>query len=183
MIFHDTDVQGAYLIELERHGDEGGFFARGFCSDEFQVRGVATKFVQVNDSLSSTTATLRGMHYQVAPHAETKMVRCIRGKLYDVALDLRVGSPTVGRSFGAELSEDNRRIMYVPKGCAHGFLTLEPDTEALYFVDEFYVPAAERGVRWDDPAFAIHWPMTPRVVSKRDRSHPAFEKGQEVVLS
>jgi dTDP-4-dehydrorhamnose 3,5-epimerase len=131
--------------------------------------------VQVNNSLSAQKGTLRGMHYQLAPKAETKLVRCIRGALYDVILDLRPDSPTFGKSFGAELSAENRRMMYVPKGFGHGFVTLTDDTEAFYFVDEFYGPEQERGVRWNDPRFAISWPIEPVVISDKDRGHRDFD--------
>ena len=126
-----------------------------------RAHGLVTRFVQVNNSLSARKGTLRGMHYQLAPRAETKLVRCIRGALYDVILDLRAGSPTFGQSFGAELTAENRRMMYVPKGFAHGFITLADDTEAFYFVDEFYAPDYERGIRWNDPKFNLSWPLAP----------------------
>ena len=131
--------------------------------------------MQVNNSLSAQKGTLRGMHYQLAPRAETKLVRCIRGALYDVILDLRPDSPTFGQSFGAELSAENRRMMYVPKGFAHGFITLADDAEAFYFVDESYAPEQERGVRWDDPRFGIAWPIAPAVLSDKDRGHRDFD--------
>lgn len=175
MIFTETPLPGAFVIDLEKRGDERGFFARAFCEKEFGQRQLATRFVQVNNSLSAQKGTLRGMHYQLAPKAETKLVRCIRGALYDVILDLRPGSATFGRSFGAELSAENRRMMYVPKGFAHGFLTLADDTEAFYFVDEFYGPEQERGVRWNDPKFAIQWPIAPVVLSDKDRGHRDFD--------
>lgn len=175
MTFTEAPLPGAYIIDLEKRGDDRGFFARAFCEKEFGARQLATRFVQANDSLSAQKGTLRGMHYQLAPRAETKLVRCIRGALYDVILDLRRGSPTFGRSFGAELTAENRRMMYVPKGFAHGFVTLADDTEAFYFVDEFYGPDQERGVRWNDPRFDIHWPTPPVVVSDKDRSHRDFD--------
>lgn len=175
MIFTETPLPGAYLIDLERRGDERGFFARAFCEKEFGQHRLATRFVQANDSLSASKGTLRGMHYQVAPRAETKLVRCIRGALHDVILDLRKGSPTFGRSFGADLTAENRRMMYVPKGFAHGFITLADDTEAFYLVDEFYGPEQERGVRWDDPRFGIRWPIPPVVLSDKDRGHRDFD--------
>jgi len=182
MFFNETPVEGACLIELERKGDDRGFFARVFCQEAFGARGLATNFVQVNNSRSAERGTLRGMHYQLPPKAETKLVRCIHGKLYDVVLDLRENSPTFGRHFAAELSAANRRMMYVPKGCAHGFITLSDDVEAFYFVDEFYGPELERGVRWDDPAFNIQWPIEPRVISAKDRGHPDFEPASAVSL-
>lgn len=174
MIYHRTPLAGAFVIELEKRGDDRGFFARVFCENEFNRQGLATRFVQVNNSLSADLGTLRGMHYQLAPRAETKLIRCIRGALWDVILDLRPDSPTFGESFGQELTADNRRMMYVPKGFAHGFVTLTSDTEAFYFADEFYAPELERGVRWDDPRFAIAWPAKPVVISDKDRSHPDF---------
>jgi dTDP-4-dehydrorhamnose 3,5-epimerase len=175
MIFTETPLKGAYLIDLEKRGDERGFFARAYCEREFASHGLATHFVQANNSLSARTHTLRGMHYQLAPKAETKFVRCIRGAFYDVILDLRKDSPTFGQSCGAELTAENRRAMYVPKGFAHGFFTLTDDAEAFYFVDEFYSPEHERGVRWDDARFAIQWPARPVVLSDRDRSFPDFD--------
>jgi dTDP-4-dehydrorhamnose 3,5-epimerase len=175
MIFSETPLKGAYVIDLEKRGDERGFFARAFCEREFAGQGLVTQFVQVNNSLSASKGTLRGMHYQLAPKAETKVVRCIRGALYDAILDLREGSTTFGKSFGAELSADNRRMMYVPKGFAHGFVTLTDDTEAFYFVDEFYAPELERGIRWDDPRFAVEWPDRPTVLSDKDRAFRDFD--------
>jgi len=175
MIFNPTPIKGLYVIDLEKRGDDRGFFARAFCEREFAAHDLVTHFVQVNNSLSAQKGTLRGMHYQLAPKAETKLVRCIRGALYDVALDLRPGSPTFGQHYGAELTAENRRMMYVPKGFAHGFLTLAPDTEAFYFVDEFYAPDRERGVRWNDPKFKIQWPAEPVVLSDKDRTQRDFD--------
>ncbi len=175
MIFTETPLKGAFLIDLEKRGDERGFFARAFCGMEFGAQGLATQFVQVNNSLSAQKGTLRGMHYQLAPKGETKVVRCIRGALYDVILDLRRDSPTFGKSFGAEITAENRRMMYVPKGFAHGFITLADDTEAFYFVDEFYAPDRERGVRWNEPRFQITWPIAPAVLSDKDRNHRDFD--------
>jgi dTDP-4-dehydrorhamnose 3,5-epimerase len=175
MIFRETSIEGVHLIELERREDDRGFFARVFCEEEFRQHGLSTRFVQVNDSLAATRGTLRGMHYQLAPKAETKLVRCIRGALHDVVIDLREGSPSFGASFAAELSAENRRMMYVPKGFAHGFITLEPDSEAIYFSDEFYAPELERIIRWDDPRFAVDWPLEPVVLSHKDRSQADFD--------
>jgi dTDP-4-dehydrorhamnose 3,5-epimerase len=175
MIFTETPLKGAYLIDMEKRGDERGFFARAFCVQEFADHGLSSQIVQANNSLSARKGTLRGMHYQLAPKAETKVVRCLRGALHDILLDLRPDSPTFGQSFGAELTADNRRMMYVPKGFAHGFITLADDTEAFYLVDEFYAPQAERGVRWNDPRFAIPWPAQPTVISDKDRNYPDFD--------
>jgi dTDP-4-dehydrorhamnose 3,5-epimerase len=175
MIFTETPIPGAYLIDLEKRGDDRGFFARGFCEREFAGHQLANRFVQVNNSLSAERGTLRGLHYQLSPKAETKLVRCIRGALYDLILDLRPGSATFGQSFGAELTAENRRMMYVPKGFAHGFITLTDDTEAFYFVDEFYAPELERGVRWNDPRFQIQWPIAPVVLSDKDAHQRDFD--------
>jgi dTDP-4-dehydrorhamnose 3,5-epimerase len=175
MIFTETAIPGAYLIELEKREDQRGFFARAFCEREFSEAGLSSHFVQVNNSHSTLKGTLRGMHYQLAPKSETKLVRCIRGSLFDVILDLRRGSSTFGKTFGAELSAENRMMMYVPKGFAHGFLTLEADTEAFYLVDEFYSPQHERSIRWDDPAFTIKWPQKPAVISEKDQNQKNFD--------
>lgn len=175
MIFTPTPLAGAYLIDLEKKGDDRGFFARAFCEIEFSKEGLVGRFCQVNNSLSAEKGTLRGMHYQLPPRAETKIVRCIRGSLFDMILDLRKDSPTFGHSFGAELSAENRRMMYVPKGFAHGFLTLIDDTETIYFVDEFYSPEHERGIRYNDPKFELRWPATPTVISDKDKSLPDFD--------
>ena len=174
MIFTETPIEGAYLIDLEKRGDERGFFARAFCRDEFAALGLETDFVQINNSLSAAKGTLRGLHYQLPPAAEAKVVRCVRGALWDVILDLRQGSPTHGRWFGAGLSAENRRMVYAPRGTAHGFVTLEDDTEAIYLVSAFYAPQLERGVRWNDPAFAIQWPVEPVVISDKDRDRADF---------
>jgi dTDP-4-dehydrorhamnose 3,5-epimerase len=171
----DTPVHGAHLIDLERRGDERGFFARFFCEREFGDAGLKNHFVQINNSLTAKSGTLRGMHYQLPPSAEVKVVRCVRGALFDVVLDLRPDSPSFGRWFGAELTAENRTMMYVPEGCAHGFVTLQDDTEALYLVSAFYGPDEERGIRFDDPRFAIAWPISPTEVSAKDRVWPDFD--------
>jgi dTDP-4-dehydrorhamnose 3,5-epimerase len=174
MIFTETSLPGVYVVELEKRGDARGFFARVFCEREFAAHELATKFVQVNNSLSAERGTLRGLHYQLPPMQETKLVRCVRGALCDVALDLRRGSPTFGRWFAAELTADNRKMMYIPKGCAHGFITLADNTEAFYFADQFYAPELERGARWNDPRFAIRWSSEPSTISDKDRQHADF---------
>jgi dTDP-4-dehydrorhamnose 3,5-epimerase len=176
MIFTPTPLAGAYLIDLDRKGDDRGFFARAFCEREFEQHDLVKHFCQVNNSLSATRGTLRGLHYQLAPKAETKLVRCIRGALYDLILDLREGSTTFGESFGADLTAENRRMMYVPKGFAHGFITLADDTEVFYFVDEFYSPEHERGIRYDDPSFKLTWPIAATVISDKDQSHRNFDR-------
>src|SRR5512139_2231794 len=175
MKFTETLLKGAYVIDLEKRGDDRGFFARAFCEREFEAHRLVTRFVQMNNSVSATRGTLRGMHYQLAPKAETKMVRCIRGALYDQILDLRRDSPTFGKAFGVELSAENRRMLYIPKGFAHGFVTLADDVEAFYFADEFYAPELERGVRWNDPRFDLRWPVQPVVISDKDAKHRDFD--------
>lgn len=177
MIFEPTPLGGAYLIDLEKLGDQRGFFARAFCERQFVDHNLSPRFCQVNNSLSANKGTLRGMHYQLAPKAETKLIRCIRGAIYDLILDLREGSGTFGQSFGAELSADNRRMMYVPKGFAHGFMTLTDDAEVMYFVDEYYHPESERGVRYNDPAFRMQWPGDPTVISQKDAEQRDFDPG------
>lgn len=174
MKFHPTPLGGARLIDLEKRGDERGFFARLFCEKEFSQEGLVRQFVQINTSLTGKRGTLRGMHYQLPPAAEVKVVRCIRGALYDVILDLRPDSPTFGQSFGAELSAENRTMMYVPQGFAHGFVTLAEDTEVFYLVHAFYAPDHERGIRFNDPRFGIHWPIEPLELSDKDRCWPDF---------
>jgi dTDP-4-dehydrorhamnose 3,5-epimerase len=175
MIFNPTPLPGVFVLELEKRGDERGFFARVFCEREFAQQGLSTRFVQVNNSLSAERGTLRGMHYQLAPRAETKLVRCVRGAFYDQILDLRPDSPTFGQAFGVELTADNRRMLYVPKGFAHGFITLTDAVEAFYFADEFYAPEQERGVRYNDPRFKLQWPIAPVVLSDKDRNWRDFD--------
>ena len=174
MIFAETPLKGAYLIEIEEKTDDRGFFARAFCQKEFSSYGLKNRFVQINNSLSFREKTLRGMHYQLSPNSETKIIRCIRGSFYDVILDLRPNSETFGKFFSLEMTADNRKMLYIPEGFAHGFLTLEDNTEALYLVSEFYTPGLERGVRWDDPKFNIKWPFAPEIISEKDRNHPDF---------
>ena len=176
MIFRETELPGAYLIELERIEDDRGFFARSFCAEEFRARGLADRFVQCSVSCNKKKGTLRGMHCQAPPHEEAKVVRCTMGAVYDVIIDLRPESPAYRRWAAAELSARNRRALYVPEGFAHGFQTLEDDTELLYQMSAFYHPECARSVRWDDPAFGIEWPPADeRVISVRDRNYEDFE--------
>lgn len=172
MKFHKTSLEGAYLIELEKRGDERGFFARYFCQNEFADAALETNFPQINTSLTEKSGTLRGLHYQLPPAAEVKVVRAIRGALYDVIVDLRPQSPTYLKSFGAELNDENRLMMYVPRGFAHAFLTLRDNTEALYLVSAFYSPENERGIRWNDPAIKLDLPVAPVEISEKDRNWP-----------
>jgi len=180
MRFTETPLKGAYLIDLEKRGDERGFFARFYCEREFDEHGLATNFVQINNSLSAQRGTLRGMHYQLPPNGEVKVVRCIRGSLFDVIVDLRPKSPTYKKWFGAELTAENRTMMYVPVGFAHGFLTTSDDAEALYLVSAFYAPSDERGLRYNDPAVGIQWPFEPVVVSAKDTAHPDFNEAHHL---
>ena len=175
MIFSETELAGAYVVDLERREDERGFLARAWCAEEFAEQGLSTKLVQANLSFNSRKGTLRGMHFQVEPHAEAKLVRCTRGAIYDVIIDLRPNAETYKRWIGVELDSDSRRALYVPEGFAHGYQTLAPDTETFYQVSELYAPDAERGVRWDDPAFGIEWPDPANAfLSEKDRSWPDF---------
>jgi dTDP-4-dehydrorhamnose 3,5-epimerase len=174
MRFAPLAVNGAWLIEPERVEDERGFFARTWCTREFAAHGLTPRVVQTNVSFNTRRGTLRGLHYQTAPAEEAKVVRCTRGRLWDVVLDLRPHSRTYVAHAAVELSADNRLAVYVPEGCAHGFLTLEDATEVLYEMSEYHAPASARGVRWDDPAFAIPWPAPVHVISDRDRSYPDF---------
>lgn len=182
MIFTETPLKGAYFIDLEKREDERGFFARYFCEREYADHGLSSSFVQINNSLAVEKGTLRGMHYQLPPQAETKIVRCVRGALWDCIIDLRADSPTFCEHFAVELTAENRTMLYVPKGFGHGFITLEENTEALYLVDEFYAPDLERGIRYDDPTFKIKWPLQPTVISEKDLQHPDFDIQSPVLL-
>lgn len=175
MIFHPSPLPGAYTIELEKRGDDRGFFARVFCAQEFGAHGLQTDFVQVNNSLSRKAGVFRGLHYQLPPFAEVKLVRCVRGALWDVIVDLRPDSPTFRQSFGAELSAENRVMMYVPRGFAHGFVTLSDDAEALYLVSTVYAPDQERGVRHDDPAIGLTLPVSLTEISAKDAAWPDLD--------
>jgi dTDP-4-dehydrorhamnose 3,5-epimerase len=174
MRFTETPLAGAWVIEVDLHEDERGAFARTFDRAEFRARGLNPAVAQCNFSRNRRRGTLRGMHYQAAPHAECKLVRCTRGALFDVIVDLRPGSRTLCEWFGVELSEDTARMLYVAEGLAHGFQTLQDDTTVQYQMSAPYVPGAARGVRWDDPAFGIKWPPAERIMSERDRGFPDY---------
>jgi dTDP-4-dehydrorhamnose 3,5-epimerase len=177
MNWESTAVAGAWLLTPQPHSDERGFFARTYCAREFEERGITLRWVQCSVSYNVRAGTLRGMHYQVAPHAEAKLVRCTRGAIYDVIVDLRPDSSSYLKHEAVVLSDDNRAALFVPAGCAHGFQTLEADTEVFYQMSEFYMPDYSRGVRWNDPAFGIEWPTAAeRVISARDASYPSFEQ-------
>ena len=175
MIFRETSLPGVWVIEPERLGDERGFFARTWCRREFEARGLNPDVVQCNVSWNARRGSVRGLHYQAPPHAEAKLVRCTRGAIWDVAVDLRRASATFKRWTAVELTADNRLALYVPEGCAHGFQTLADDTEVFYQMSAFHQLSAERGVRWDDPALAIPWPIATITLSGRDRALPLLE--------
>jgi dTDP-4-dehydrorhamnose 3,5-epimerase len=174
VIFTPTALEGAFVIEPEPSADARGLFARTWCRRELEARGLETAIAQCSTSFNKRKGTLRGMHYQAAPFAETKIVRCTRGAIHDVIIDLRPQSPTFRRHVAVVLTAEDRKALYVPTGFAHGFQTLEDDTEVFYQISEFYSPAHSRGVRWDDPAFQIAWPPDDRTMSERDRNYPDF---------
>jgi dTDP-4-dehydrorhamnose 3,5-epimerase len=174
MIFHPTALHGVRLIDLEPVRDERGFFARTFCVNELQAQGLATSFVQHSLSFTTRRGSIRGMHFQRAPHAEVKLLTCVRGAVHDVLIDLRPGSPTYLRWESYHLTAESRRQLYIPAGVAHGFQTLADDTELAYLISTFYAPAAAAGVRYDDPAFAIAWPLPVAEMSAKDRAWPDF---------
>jgi len=175
MILTETKLKGAFLIEIEKIVDDRGFFARAWCKNEFEKHGLQTELVQANIAFSSKKSTLRGLHYQVDPYQEAKLVRCIKGAIFDAIIDLRPDSPTYKQWISVELTEDNCKTLYVPEDFAHGYLTLRDNTEVFYQVSQFYYPESERGIRWDDPAFGIRWPQTQDlVISEKDKNWPDF---------
>ncbi len=174
MIFTETKLPGAYIIDPERIEDERGFFARSWCQKEFEAHGLNPDLVQCNISYNRKKGTLRGMHFQLPPHEEAKLVRCVRGAIYDVIIDLRLDSATFRRWQGVELNEANRRAVYIPKGFAHGFITLADDTEVFYQMSSWFVPGSTAGIRWDAPAIGISWPAQPQCISEKDQSYPDF---------
>lgn len=181
MIFRETEIAGVVEIAAEPHEDERGFFARAYCDEAFAAHGLDFTVVQANLSGNRTRGTLRGMHWQAAPVADPKVVRCVRGRVFDVALDLRPDSPTHRRWTSTELDAEKRNALHIPAGCAHGFLTLADDSELLYLMGAGYVGELARGVRWDDPAFAIVWPEIPRVIAPRDAGWPDYERLRDQV--
>jgi dTDP-4-dehydrorhamnose 3,5-epimerase len=174
--FRETPLPGAYVVELDPRPDERGFFARAYCDDEFAAQGLPTRWPQNNLSRNARARTLRGLHYNAAPHGEAKLVRCVRGAVWDVIVDLRAGSPTRRRWFGLELTAEAGNAVFVPEGFVHGFLTLRDDSDVFYQMGRSYVPAAARGLRFDDPAFGIAWPVPPAFMSERDRTYPDFDE-------
>jgi len=175
MIFEETPLAGAFLLRPEKIEDDRGFFARSFCRQEFEAHGLSPAVAQCNVSFNHHKGTLRGLHFQATPHEEIKLVRCTRGSLFDVIVDLRPTSPTFKASFSIELTERNHFSLYVPKGFGHGFQTLEDSTEVFYQMSQFYVPGAALGYRWNDPAFDLPWPLEPTVISERDQALPFLE--------
>jgi dTDP-4-dehydrorhamnose 3,5-epimerase len=174
LLFKTTPLESAFLVELDRHEDGRGFFARTFCETEFSRHGLPTHFPQCNLSHNLRSGTLRGMHFNAAPHAESKLVRCVSGAIYDVIVDLRAGSSTRFEWFGVELSQGNGSALFIPAGFAHGFVTLTDDADVFYHMGEFFHAEAARGFRWNDPKFAIRWPSAPVVISERDATYPDF---------
>jgi dTDP-4-dehydrorhamnose 3,5-epimerase len=175
MIFRATKLASVFEVHIEPKCDDRGFFARTWCQQEFEANGLNSKLVQCSLSFNERKGTLRGIHYQAAPHAETKLVRCTQGSIYDVVVDLRPQSPTYRQWIGATLTAQNRQMLYVPEGCGHGFLTLEDATEVFYQMSEFYHPELARGVRWNDPSFGVAWPGEAHQISERDQTYPNFE--------
>jgi dTDP-4-dehydrorhamnose 3,5-epimerase len=179
MIFTETKLKGAYLIDPDKMEDERGFFARTFCRREFEGHGLRFEFVQCSISVNRRRGTLRGMHFQTSPHQETKLVSCMRGAIYDVIIDLRPNSPTYCEWLSAVLTEENRKIMYIPEGFAHGFQTLDAEAAVFYQISEFYDPYYSKGLRWDDPRIAVEWPYEQnRIISQRDQILPFFNMGK-----
>lgn len=175
MIFHDLPLPGARLIEIEPRSDDRGFFARAFCEEEFAKAGLVPHYPQINMSGNRKRGTFRGFHYQLPPRAEVKVLRCIRGSVYDVMIDLRPQSPTYLKSCGAEISADNRKMLYTPMGFAHGYIALTDDAEVLYMASDTYSAADERGLRWNDPRFSIELPIAPEIISPKDAGWPDFD--------
>jgi len=175
MLFTEVPLKGAFLIDLEKREDSRGFCARMFCPREFEQQGLCATLAQINTAMSFRKGTLRGMHYQLPPHAEVKVVKCLRGAVYDVILDIRPDSRTFGKWFAAELNDENRRMMYVPAGFAHGYYTLTENAELLYLTSGFYSPQCERTIRWNDEKFGIDWPGEPVVISEKDAAARDFD--------
>jgi dTDP-4-dehydrorhamnose 3,5-epimerase len=174
MEFVETPLTGAYLVRQQRIADHRGFFARAFCQHEFGAAGLQAQLAQLNVGFSPAAGTIRGLHYQEAPHAEAKFMRCTRGAIFDVVVDLRHDSPTRGRWYGVELNADTGDMLYAPEGFAHGYQTLEPNTEMYYLTSAFYAAASARGIRFDDPAIGIRWPLSVTAISDADRRWPDF---------
>ena len=179
MIFIETKIKGVYVVDIEKIEDERGFFARTWCREEFKENNLTCDFVQCSISYNSKKGTLRGMHYQIPPFEEVKLVRVTSGAIYDVVLDIRPESPTFKMWYACVLNSENRKMIYIPEGVAHGFITLQPNTEIFYQISQFYNPEYSRGIRWNDPAFNIKWPISVEVISERDKGFPNFFTGKE----
>jgi dTDP-4-dehydrorhamnose 3,5-epimerase len=175
MIFREAPLPGAFIVDLELHADERGFFARSYCPDEFAAQGLMTPLRQCSVSYNARKGTLRGLHYQAAPHEEHKLVRCTAGAIFDVIVDIRPHSGHYKRWFGTELSAQNRRALFIPAGFAHGFITLSDDAEVYYMISVPHAPSHAQGFRWSDPAFGIQWPLSPSVISPRDAAYPLLD--------
>jgi dTDP-4-dehydrorhamnose 3,5-epimerase len=178
MKFIETPLTGAYVIDLEKKEDDRGFFARAFCKKEYSEFNLPIDICQINNSLSKRKGTLRGMHFQITPKSEDKIVRCIKGAIYDIIIDLRPNSSTFCKWYGLELNEENRKTLFVPKGFAHGNISLVDNSELLYFVTEYYSSKHERGIRWDDSFFNIKWPIIPVEISDKDKNHKDFNRNE-----
>jgi len=176
MIFTASPLSEAYVIDIERRADERGFFARSYCAEEFAAQGLGPELRQCSVSFNSRKGTLRGLHYQAAPHEEHKLVRCTAGAIFDVIVDIRASSPTYRRWFGVELSAENRRSLFIPPGFAHGFLSLTDAAEVYYMISVAHAPEFSRGLRWNDPALSIAWPFAPTTMSPRDAAYPSLER-------
>jgi dTDP-4-dehydrorhamnose 3,5-epimerase len=176
MIFHETQFSGVHLIEIERHADERGFFARTWCRQEFLAQGLQADFVQSSISVNPVAGTVRGLHFQSPPHSETKVVQCVSGAIYDVVVDLRPESATFRKWLGIRLTAESRQMLYIPERVAHGFQTLEKDTEISYLISAYYVPEAARGIRYDDPALGIRWPLPVDRISEKDLGLPGMDQ-------
>jgi dTDP-4-dehydrorhamnose 3,5-epimerase len=172
MVFTETKLKGAFIINLTRLEDERGFFARTFCQNEFKEHGLNIQIAQANISYNKRRGTFRGMHMQLPPYEESKLIKCARGTIYDVIVDMRVSSDTYKQWIGVELTAENHQMLYVPEGFAHGFITLKNDTEVTYQMNQFYAPASEKGFRWNDPAFGIVWPIQPKIMAEKDKNFP-----------
>lgn len=183
MIFTETELKGAYIIDLEKNQDDRGFFSRLFCINEFENKKLKHNFVQINNSFNKHKGTLRGLHYQLLPKTETKLIRCIKGSIFDVFIDLRPDSSSYGNYKSVVLSERNKTMAYIPDGFAHGFITLEDETEIIYFSSEFYEPSLERGIKFNDPSFNIEWPDDPKIISEKDANWKKYDfKSEEIEL-
>jgi len=175
VIFQELKIKGAWLIEPEKQEDDRGFFARTWCQREFAARGLTTTFVQCNISFNKKKGTLRGLHYQVPPAAEAKLIMCVKGAIHDVIVDLRQDSPTYLHWLAVELTRNEHKLLYIPEGCAHGFQTTEPETEIFYLHTQFFSPEHERGIRYNDPTLSIRWPLEVAMISERDQCHPYLQ--------